>query len=194
MSEEKLVNELKDGSDNAFQKLVEKYQNMVVNTCFRFVLNKEDAEDIAQDVFIKIHKSISGFRDKSQLSTWIYRISITKSLDFIRRKKRKKRIGDFIGIFGINSQVEQIAAPQSANPDKCFEENERLRIIHQAINTLPDSQKVAFTLSKLDGMNYKEIAKIMETTLSSVESLIHRAKKNLQKKLHHHYENNTPPE
>ncbi len=192
MNEEKLISELKNGSEPAFKELVEKYQNIVVNTCFRFVWNKEDAEDITQEVFCSVFRSISGFREGSQLSTWIYRISVTESLDFIRKRNRKKRIGNFLKVFGITSQVEQVAAPQSANPDTCFEVNERLRIIHQAINSLPDSQKVAFTLSKIDGLNYKEIAKIMETTLSSVESLIHRAKKNLQKKLHHYYEKNLP--
>jgi len=178
---------LKSGHPEAFKKLVEHYQNKVINTCYGFLHNKEDAEDVAQEVFIEIYQSIAGFREEAKLSTWIYRISVTKSLDFIRKKTRKKRFGHIRNILGLNRQVEQIPAPPGANPETNLEHQERARILQEAVDSLAENQKIAITLSKYDGFSNKEIAGIMGTSVSSVEALIHRAKKNLQKKLYQYY-------
>lgn len=93
LSEEKLVQELKEGSETAFKHVVDSYQNMVYNTCLSIVRSEEDAEDIAQDVFVQVYQSIGAFKGESKLSTWIYRIATTKSLDFERKKSEKNGSG-----------------------------------------------------------------------------------------------------
>ena len=188
MDESELINEVKAGKAAAFKTLVEQYQDRVINTCYGFVRDKEDARDVAQDVFIEIYQSLENFREEAKLSTWIYRISVTKSLDFLRRKNRKKRMGQFKRLFSIDDIAERLEQPSGSNPDIDAEKMERDRILQQAIDRLPENQKIAITLSKYEGFSNKEISEIMNTSISSVESLIHRAKVNLKKKLYRHYD------
>ncbi|WP_232319799.1 RNA polymerase sigma factor [Prosthecochloris sp. HL-130-GSB] len=175
--------------EETFSDLVAEHQSMVINTCYRFVLNKEDAEDIAQEVFIEAYRSLENFRGDAKISTWLYRIAVTKSLDFLRRKKRKKRFSSLKRVIGRNDPIQEISLPDHDTPDETMLEQERLTVLENALESLPDNQKTAFLLSKYDGYGNQEIAEIMATTVPAVESLIHRAKKNLQKKLEKHYRN-----
>ncbi|NTW56445.1 MAG: RNA polymerase sigma factor [Chlorobiaceae bacterium] len=172
-----------------FRNLVLEHQEMVVNTCYRFVFNREDAEDLAQDVFMEVHRSLDQFREEAKLSTWIYRIAVSKSLDHLRRMKRKKRFGTLKRLIGAEDPSEEIAAPSYETPAEALAEKERFRMLQNALDTLPDSQKTAFLLSKQEGYSNQEIADILNTSVSAVESLVHRAKKNLHEKLHAYYSN-----
>jgi len=186
--EERLLHRLKAEDPHAFKELVELFKDRVLNTCYRFLYNREDAEDIAQETFIEIHRSLSLFREESKLSTWIYRIAVTKSIDFIRRTKRKKRMAKLKRLVGIEGEVKDISAPISYDPAKSMEQEERMQILMEAVDTLPENQRIAFTLSKIKSFGNKEIAEIMGTSLSAVESLMHRAKSNLKKKLYQYFE------
>ncbi|MCP5103245.1 MAG: RNA polymerase sigma factor, partial [bacterium] len=183
-----LTRRLKANEPGAFKQLVELYQDRVFATCYRFLLNRQDIEDIAQEVFIEIYRSISTFKEQSKLSTWIYRIAVTKSLDLIRKTKRKKRFAPVKSLFGLQEEGKDIPDPKSNDPQRNLEQTEGLRILKEAIDTLPENQRIAFTLSKCEGFGNKEITEIMGCSLSSVESLMHRAKKNLRKKLYHYFE------
>lgn len=186
--EQALLHRLKANEPGAFKVLVELHQDRVLNICYRFIFNREDAEDIAQEVFIEVHRSIAHFREESKLFTWIYRIAVTKSIDFIRKAKRKKRMVQLKSLVGMEGEVNHIPAPLDSDPAKGLEQEERMRILREAIDTLPENQRTAFTLSKCKGFGNKEIAGIMGTSLSSVESLMHRAKNNLKKKLYQYFE------
>lgn len=175
--------------EELFRSLVLEHQEMVVNTCYRFVFNREDAEDLAQEVFIEVYRSLDQFREEAKLSTWIYRIAVSKSLDHLRRMKRKKRFGSLKRLIGAEDPSEDIAAPSYDTPAEALVEKERTLVLQQALDTLPDSQKTAFLLSKQDGYSNQEIADILKTSVSAVESLVHRAKKNLHEKLHAYYAN-----
>ena len=188
MSEENLISTLKKGDIKSFRILMDEHQRKVLNTCYRFLNNKEDAEDLTQEVFLEVYKSISSFREESKISTWIYRIAVTKSLDFIRKKKRKKRYAVLKRIFSDDALTVEIPDNTNLNPGRRTEEQDRIRILNEALESLPQNQRAAFTLSKYDELSYKEIADILNTTISSVESLIHRAKNNLKKKLYHYYQ------
>jgi len=190
MDIETLQQRLQRGDSEAFQEFVTHYRHRVINICYGFAHNREDAEDIAQEVFIEVYQSIEKFRGEAKLTTWIHRISVTKSLDFIRKKTRKKRFGKLRSIFGHDKEVEQLPAPASETPQKILEQQERARVLKQAVDSLAENQRIAITLHKYEGFSYKEVADIMNTSVSSVESLIHRAKKNLQKKLSGYYEKN----
>jgi RNA polymerase sigma-70 factor (ECF subfamily) len=173
--------------EELFKSLVAEHQEMVINTCYRFVFNREDAEDLAQDVFVEVFRSLEQFREEAKLSTWIYRIAVTKSLDHLRRLKRKKRFSSLKRIIGVADPAEDIAAPFTDNPAETLAGSERARILQDALNSLPDSQKTAFLLSKQEGYSNQEIADILKTSVSAVESLVHRAKKNLHDKLYAYY-------
>ena len=173
--------------ETLFRSIVAEHQEMVVNTCYRFVFNREDAEDLAQDVFVEVFRSLEQFREESKLSTWIYRIAVTKSLDHLRHLNRKKRFSSLKRMIGMSDPADDIAAPSNNNPPEALAQNERAIILQDALNTLPESQKTAFLLSKQEGYSNQEIADILQTSVSGVESLVHRAKKNLHKKLCRYY-------
>lgn len=162
---------------------------MVYNTAIGIVQNAADAEDITQEVFVQVYQSISSFKGDSKFSTWLYRITITKSLDHERRKRRKKRFAFVRSLFGDENEAE-IHPPDFHHPGVALDKKEDAAALFQAINQLPENQRVAFTLHKLEGLSYQEVSEVMKTTVSSVESLMHRAKTNLRKNLEEHYKEN----
>ena len=187
MEDSEIIKKLKSGDDEAFGEVVGKYQKLVLNCSYKFLRNKEAAEDITQEVFLEIFESIYSFRGDSKLSTWIYRIAVTKSLNYIKSQKRKKRFAVLVSLFGEDAVENKIYAPDEMNPAKELENKERAIVLSKALEKLPENQSVAFTLSKYNEMSYEEISLIMNTSVSSVESLIHRAKTNLKKLLFNYY-------
>ena len=166
---------LKKGDQAAFGTLVHTYSAQVLQTCFRFLLDQADAEDISQEVFIEVYQSIKGFKGQSKLSTWIYRIAVTKCLDELKKRNRKKRISSVGKLLHLEDVANWLGG--GSRPDKKTEENETFQLVMAALNTLPDNQRIAFTLSKIEGYTNSEIAEIMNTTTVAVESLIYRGKK-----------------
>jgi len=184
MVETEIIQKLQQGNEQAFKQLVENYQKQVVNTCFGIVHNTEDAEDIAQEVFIEVFRSIQNFRADAKLSTWLYRIAVNRSLNFIRDNKRKKWFQSFEDTVLAKNAPINIPEGHHETPSEELENSQRAIILHEAIDSLPDNQKTAFTLNKYEDLSYKEISEVMDLSVSSVESLIHRAKLKLQKKLY----------
>jgi RNA polymerase sigma-70 factor (ECF subfamily) len=188
MSDIEIIELLKQGNEQAFKKLVETHQKLVVNTCFGMVQNREDAEDIAQDVFIEVYRNIKKFRADSKLSTWLYRIAVNRSLNHIRDNKRNRWFYSFEDeVATKNREIQQLRSSKADQPEFELENKQRAIILHEAISNLPKNQKVAFTLSKYEELSYQEIAEVMELSVSSIESLLFRAKKGLQKKLYKCY-------
>ncbi|HTY08910.1 MAG TPA: RNA polymerase sigma factor [Candidatus Edwardsbacteria bacterium] len=179
---------IRSGDDAAFRALVERFQDMVYNTCLGLLQNREDAEDTAQDVFIKVHQSAKGFRGDARLSTWIYRIAVTASLDLLRSRKRKKRFAIVQSLFGTPETEEIADRSPFAHPGVALENKERAAVLFRAMATLPEHQRVAFTLHKVEGLSYQEIGEILQTTVPAVESLMHRAKENLRERLADYYQ------
>jgi RNA polymerase sigma-70 factor (ECF subfamily) len=179
-----------ENKESFFKSLVDTYQNKVFQTCYGFLRNKEDAEDISQEVFIEVYNSIEKFRNDSKISTWIYRISINKSLNFLRRQKQNKFIRTFELLFDSKKQNYQNDQKSSETANSRLETKELGDLLQKAIDTLSTNQKIAFTLNKYDDLNYQQISEVMDISISSVESLLHRAKMKLQKKLLKYRENN----
>ncbi|WP_167616240.1 RNA polymerase sigma factor [Maribellus sediminis] len=185
MSDFEIIEQLKQGNEQAFRKLVETYQKLVVNTCYGLLHNREDAEDVAQDVFIEVYRSVENFRADAKLSTWLYRIAVNRSLNHIRDNKKHRWFSSFESdVKAENKKLLQVESGKSDQPEFELENKQRANILNEAINGLPENQKVAFSLSKYEDLSYQEIADVMELSVSSVESLLFRAKKNLQKKLY----------
>lgn len=189
MNDNGIIEKLKQGNDSVFKELVETYRNMVVNTCFGLLHNTEDAEDVAQDVFIEVFRSVASFRADSKISTWLYRIAVNRSLNFIRDNKKRKWFQSFDDLMESKKEaLNQLNYQSSDDPESEMENSQRALLLHEAIDSLPENQRVAFTLNKYEDLAYKEISEVMNLSVSSVESLIHRAKKNLQKKLYKCYQ------
>ncbi len=183
-----LVDQLKKGDESAFKLIVESRKDLVYNTAIGLLQNAEDAEDITQEVFVKVFESIHQFKGESAFSTWLYKIAVTKSLELIRSRKRKKRFAFVTSLFGENNEPRYDPV-DFVHPGVQMDNRERAAKLMQAISQLVENQRVAFTLHKIEGVSYQEIAEIMGVTISAVESLIHRAKANLRKILEDYYKN-----
>ncbi|RPH34575.1 MAG: sigma-70 family RNA polymerase sigma factor [Bacteroidales bacterium] len=188
---ELIIKVLQNDDHSAFALLVDKYQKLVVNTCRGFVNSYADAEDLAQDVFIELFESLPNFRHESKLSTWIYRIAVNKSLNFVRKRKRETLFDSFTSFFGSSEGKNGDSGIDfSSNEADSNIKSKELRIeLKRAINALPENQRIAFILNKYQELSYKEVAEVMNISLSSVESLLFRAKGNLQKSLSVFYKN-----
>ena len=185
MNEQELIHELRLGNEAAFRWLVNHYRNRVYNTVLNILQQEAEAEDAAQETFIQVFESVIKFKEESSLSTWIYRIAVRKALDKLRKRKLISRV--------------QLILPwwmpeEKKRDNNCFihpgilaENKEKAAILFDAIRKLPDNQKVAFTLIKVQGMGYEEAAEIMEQSIKAIESLVSRAKANLQKNLAGYY-------
>ena len=141
------------------------------------------AEDIAQEVFITVYKSILSFNEKSAISTWIYRITVNKCLDHIRSQKRQKRQGFLSQLFNKDTGEPIIEKPDFIHPGIVAENREKAQYLFKAIKALPENQKTVFILTHIEDLPQKEVAEIMEISLKAVESLLQRAKTNLRKLL-----------
>ena len=181
MNEATLIEELKNKSERALDEIIEKFQNNVYNTCLGLVQNTEDAEELTQDVFVKVYNNCSSFKGDSKFSTWLYRIAINESLQYLRKKKAKKSIQWFTDFFGKKENENSVV--EFEHPGIHLEKKEDAKLLFKAINTLPENQKVAFNLKNIEMLSTKEVAEIMETTESAVESLLQRAKQNLKTQL-----------
>jgi len=180
LTENELILGLRERDEHAFRELVARYQDRVYNTALGLLQHTTDAEDIAQEVFIQVYRSIGGFKEQARLSTWIYRITVTKSLDHLRSKKRKKRFGLVSSLFGAGN--EPLHEPADFNhPGIRAESREDAAFLFRLIDRIPESQKTVFILSKVEELSYREIAEVLDTTEKAVDALLQRAKQNLRK-------------
>ena len=182
MTEQQLIFGLRNGEDWAFKELVNLFQNKVFNTSLGLLQHTADAEDIAQEVFIQVYRSINSFKEESTLATWVYRITVTKSLDYLRSKKRKKRFGFISSLFTVDNN-SHIDAVDFNHPGVQLDKKEDAVMLFKLIAQLPENQKTAFVLNKVEDLSYSEIAGILNTTVPAVDALLQRAKQNLRKKI-----------
>lgn len=167
-----------------FETIYNEHKNIVFNMCLHYVLNADDAEDITQEVFVKVYQRYHQYDATSaSLKTWICRIAINHCLDFLKAKKSKKRFGFLSSLFQPVSNEPIINAVEVNHPGIVLENKKALENLLQIIYTLPENQKTAIILCKIEDRDQKEVAEIMDTSIKAVESLLQRAKQNIQKKL-----------
>jgi RNA polymerase sigma factor (sigma-70 family) len=181
LTETELIDSLQKGEETAFRELVLLYQDRVYNTVLGFLQAAADAEDLSQEVFIKVYQHIGSFKKNSRLGTWIYRIAVTVSLDALRKKRRQKRGGLLLSLF--NAPHNAWEQPYFHHPGVAAEQRETSALLFKAVDQLPENQKTAFLLQKLEGLSQQEIADILKISVSAVESLLQRAKLGLRKRL-----------
>ena len=175
-----IIKSVSAGDKNAFRLLYDLYSERVYNTALSYIKAEEQAEEITQDVFVSIYKNAHQFKGNSKLSTWIYRITINKSLNQIKKKKR-------VDMF--NQSIEHVDKSDFNHPGVLLENKELAKQLFTVIDNLPDSQKTAFIMSYIEDLPRQEVADIMGLSLKAVESLLQRAKKNLRSNLESLYPN-----
>ena len=189
MDDKILLDKIASKDERAFQLFVEKYHLMVLNVCNNILNNNDDALDVSQEVFIKIFDSIDQFRGESKITTWLYRIAVNKSLNYLRSRKRQKWFPSLDILFENGNKSND---PEDINlkPGENLELEEDKKALHYALNKLPEKQNIALTLNNFEDLSYKEIAEIMKISVTEVGVLINRGKTKLKKIIIDYYKNN----
>jgi len=184
LSDSEIIQQIVQGDRNMYRKLVERYQPMVFRTCMGFLHNKDDADDLTQDIFIQAYQTLTKFKGDATFSTWIYRIAVNASLNKIRKSSKNSIIQRLETVFGGEKSKEfSFTISDNENPENILILQEHKEWVQKALNSLPENQRTAIVLSKYDDLSQKEIAEIMNTSEGAVEALIQRAKANLREKL-----------
>jgi RNA polymerase sigma-70 factor (ECF subfamily) len=178
-----LMLEFQKGNKAAFEALMRKYYRSIYNFIYRFLGNKVSAEDLTQEVFIRVYRHGNTYRPDAKFQTWIYTIARNLSLNELRRGKRKMFSLDAMMTIKDRDVPVQLEDPSSENPYQLVEQKERAHLVQQAIRDLPDSQRMAVILRRYQGLPYEEIAKTMDCSVQAVKSLLNRAKENLKLRL-----------
>ncbi|MCR4438733.1 MAG: sigma-70 family RNA polymerase sigma factor [bacterium] len=177
---DELISRVAAGDAQAFTEFYQRYAGVVLNLCFRLVRDREDANDLTQEVFVRVFRQASSFRHQAQPLTWLYRIATNLCLNHLRRAKRHDPRGAI-------SELEEASAAQGAHnserPDVLVERREAQALVWRAIESLPPAQRAALVLQKYEGLSCQEIAAVMGCSVASVHSRLHRAKENLARAL-----------
>ena len=173
MDERELITKFKQGDRSAFRQLVERYQDPIINLSYRFLRNKEEAEEAAQEVFLKVYLSAKAYRHDDKFSNWLFKIAANLCLNKLRDKRRLP-----------SSQLEEdLPAPVELQPDKILEQDNLNKSVRAAIDSLPEQQRSVILLNQSGEFSYQEMAKILDCSVSAIESRLFRAKENLRRLL-----------
>jgi RNA polymerase sigma-70 factor (ECF subfamily) len=184
MTDQEIIGQILQGDRNRYKLLVERYQSIVFRTCMGFLHNKDDADDLTQDIFIQTYQTLHAYKGEASFSTWIYRITVNASLNKVRKSSKNQFLQRLENVFGSEKGKEyNFPVSDAENPETLIIQAERNEWVEKALNSLPEKQRTAIVLSKYDDLSQREIAVIMETTEGAVEALIQRAKANLREKL-----------
>jgi RNA polymerase sigma factor (sigma-70 family) len=182
LADAELVAQLQQSSEAAFRTLVARFQGRVYSTAFSLLRSAEEAEDVAQEVFVEVYQTIARFRGETALSTWLYRLATSRALQHRRRQQARKRFAFFTSLLGLANQLLH-EPPDHAHPQALLEGTQQLQALQQHIGRLPAQQQVAFTLRYEQDLSYAEIAAVLGTSVAAVESLLHRARHTLRQHL-----------
>lgn len=181
-----LVQRTRAGDETAFGELVRKYQRRVYTVALGLVKNPEDAMDIAQDAFIKVHRYLGNFQGTSSFYTWLYRIVVNLSIDHLR-KSGKHASADFDERIAPNPSVtdgdELLPSQTDSNPSRCLGRKELAEKILAAVEALPPYHRAVIMMREIEGMSYSDMAKAMKVSKGTIMSRLHHARQKLQKSL-----------
>jgi RNA polymerase sigma-70 factor (ECF subfamily) len=181
-----LLRRLRDRDERAFRELVEGHRDRVYNICYRMLGHKHEAEDVAQEVFITVFKTIETFRGDSKFSTWLYRVAVNHCKNRIKYlARRHDRDRDELDETS-NGPNGAIGGPMPAAPDRALEGVQMEALLQDAINALDDEQRIVVVLRDVEDLSIEEICKITELPDGTVKSRLHRARLVLRKKLQKH--------
>ncbi|WP_076407706.1 RNA polymerase sigma factor RpoE [Shewanella sp. UCD-KL12] len=182
ISDQQLVERVQQGDKNAFNLLVQKYQNKVINLISRYVRNQADVADVSQEAFIKAYRALPNFRGESAFYTWLYRIAVNTAKNHLVAQGRRAPAND------VDAEEAEYydgsdALKEFASPERLLMADDIQNVIFDALESLPEELKMAISLRELDGMSYEEIASVMDCPVGTVRSRIFRAREAIDKKL-----------
>jgi RNA polymerase sigma-70 factor, ECF subfamily len=180
---EELVSRVAEGDDYAFQILVNRHQTSVYNLIYRFIGDRSKSEDLAQETFFQVWRAAKSYQRKSKFTTWLYRICVNLCLNEIKSVRRKKWLQFFQNPPDSKQPEDKSLLDESPNPEDLLLARERNQQITNALQALPENQRIAMILKRYDDLSYEEISRVLGCSISSVESLLVRAKRTLQKNL-----------
>jgi RNA polymerase sigma-70 factor, ECF subfamily len=182
-SSEDLMARTAGGDENAFETLVNRHQTSVLNLIYRFVGDRVKAQDLAQEVFLRVWQAARSYKHEAKFTTWVYRIASNLCFNELKSARRRK----WFPFLQLNEESEKTSeenfSDDSPSPEDLLLAKERSLQITEALQTLPENQRMAMILKRYDDLSYEEIARVMDCSVSAVESLLVRAKGALQKKL-----------
>ncbi len=179
----RLMLEFKDGNKASFEALMRTYFPRLLNFIYRFVGNRELAEDLTQEVFIKVYHNASGYKPQAKFQTWIYTIAKNICLNELRKHKNQTVSMDETFETQDDTLKRQFEDTKTPNVAQEMVAKEKIEVIKKAIESLPESQRMAVILRRYDNFSYEEIAKAMNTSVKAVKSLLSRSKENLKERL-----------
>jgi RNA polymerase sigma-70 factor (ECF subfamily) len=175
-----LVLRSKKGEISAFGELVERYQSLVINFCYKMLGNREDAEDIAQETFLRAFAAIGRFQPRAKFSTWLLTIAKNLALNLIRSERRRLKGVDLVGSSEDAQQAVDLAASDNPGPDRVAMQEERAQYVRRALKELSDTHRTIIVLRDFEGVTYEEIARIMGCRKGTVKSRLSRAREHLK--------------
>ncbi len=177
----------RDGDAQAFTSLFVKYRKKIINYCYRFFSNQEVAEELAQEVFMKVYKSAQGYRPDAAFSTWLFRIATNVCLNELRKKRYHSTTDSLDAPLFENSGHSRDIEDSTSQPHEIIESQERDEMVKNAILKLPGKQRAALLLRTYNGFSYNEIAMQLGSTESGVKSLIFRGRESLKETLQSYF-------
>lgn len=187
-----LVERFKRGDNSAFEALVKKYQRSVLNLVYRFTGETNRAEDLTQEVFVRLYRALGGFEAKARFFTYLYRVTLNLCLKERERDHRRRTYSlDDRGLED-DARPREVEDPLGSAEDE-VERRDTARIVREAIMSLPDEQRTAVILHRYHGLSYEELAETLEISLAAVKSRLHRAKLALKDRLTAYVRGELPP-
>ncbi len=180
---EDLMIRIAKGDYDAFEILINRHQTSVLNLIYRFIGDRTQAKDLAQEVFIRVWQAAKTYKPEAKFTTWIYRITANLCFNELKASRRKKWFSFNRSDEDGEHTLEETLADSGPSAEDVLLEKERNRQISDALQSLPDNQRMALVLKRYDDLSYAEIAQILGCSVSAVESLLTRAKRTLQEKL-----------
>jgi RNA polymerase sigma-70 factor (ECF subfamily) len=180
---EELMAKIAEGDEDAFEILVNRHQTSVLNLIYRFIGDRTQAKDLAQEVFIRVWQSAGSYQPKAKFTTWVYRITANLCFNELKSARRKKWFSFNRSDEDGEHTFEETLADSAPSAEDLLLEKERSRQISDALQCLPENQRMALILKRYDALSYQEIAQVIGCSVSAVESLLVRAKRTLQEKL-----------
>lgn len=178
-----LLAKFKKGNQQAFELLVRKYKTTVFNTIYSIMGNAQEADDIAQEVFLKVYTKADSFKGESSFSTWLYRITVNRCIDELRRRKNKIISYEIEFNQEEKLKLKDVLASRENDITEKLRQKELQDIIQKAMNSLPEKYRIILTLKETEGLSYKEISQIMKISLAKVKTWLFRARQKLKGKL-----------
>ena len=178
-----LVEKVQKGDQQAFNLLVLKYQGRIKQLVARYARNAADVEDITQDAFIKAYRALKNFRGDSQFYTWLYRIAINTAKNYLVSSGRRSPAGATLDAQEAEQYEGAYALQEAATPDREIQAEEIQQVVSKAISDLPEDLRTAITLRELEGLNYEDIAQVMDCPIGTVRSRIFRAREAIDQQL-----------